>query len=189
MEGWTPEPGQELQVDLRGATPGYFSTMRIPLIAGRYFDDADLGQGAAPVAIIDRKFAQRFWPRGNAIGKHLWFGPDPTKNSLTIVGVVGTVKQYGLDVDGRIVFYTPSANAAYQVARTSGDPATVAGAMVKRQRYGHEPGPLVGNRRADRSPVVTKLSTATLVTVPRPSKLSVSATNQPWSAAWSGDWE
>jgi predicted permease len=131
VEGWTPEPGQELQADVRGATPRYFSTMRIPLIAGRYFDDADLGQGAAPVAIIDNKFAQRFWPHGKVIGKRVWFGTDQTK-SLTIAGVVGTVKQYGLDVDGRIAVYVPSANAAYQVARTSGDPATVAGAMVKK---------------------------------------------------------
>ena len=45
---------------------------------------------------------------------------------MTIVGVVGTVKQYGLDIDGRIVVYRPSPNAGYQVARTSGDPATVA---------------------------------------------------------------
>jgi predicted permease len=132
VEGWTPEPGQELQVDGRNATPRYFSTMRIPLIAGRLFTDADLGQNAAPVGIIDNKFAQRFWPHGNAIGKHLWFGPDPTKNNLTIVGVIGTVKQYGLDVDGRIAVYFPSASAGYQVARTSGDPATVAGALVKK---------------------------------------------------------
>jgi predicted permease len=132
VEGWTPEPGQELQVDLRGATSGYFSTMRIPLIAGRYFTDADLPQNAPQVAIVDNKFAQRFWPHGNAIGKHLWFGPDPTKSNFTIVGVVGTVKQYGLDVDGKIVVYGPVANSAYQVARTTGDPATVAGAMVKK---------------------------------------------------------
>jgi predicted permease len=131
VEGWTPEPGQELQVDQRGATTKYFSTMRIPLVAGRFFDNTDLPQNANPVVIIDNKFAQRFWPHGNAIGKHVWFGPDPTKN-LTIVGVVGTVKQYGLDVDGRIVVYFPSANAGYQVARTSGDPATVAGAMARK---------------------------------------------------------
>ena len=130
VEGYTPEPGQELQVDRRGATPRYFSTMRIPLIAGRFFDDADLGENAPPVAIIDKKFAQRFWPHGNAIGKRVWFG-DPSK-SLTIVGVVGSVKQYSLDEDGRIVGYGPVANASYQVARTSGDPATVAGAMVKK---------------------------------------------------------
>jgi len=132
VEGWTPEPGQELQVDQRGATTRYFSTMRIPLVAGRYFDDADLSENASRVVIIDKKFAQRFWPRGNAIGKHVWFGPDPTKNNFTIVGIVGTVKQYGLDVDGRIVVYLPSPNAGYQVARTSGDAATVAGAIVRK---------------------------------------------------------
>jgi len=129
VEGWTPEPGQELQVDQRGATSKYFSTMRIPLIAGRFFTDADLPQNAAPVVVIDKKFAQRFWPKGDAIGKHVWF--DPAKK-LTIVGVVGTVKQYGLDIDGRIVVYLPSPNAGYQVARTSGDPSTVARAMISK---------------------------------------------------------
>jgi predicted permease len=129
VEGWTPEPGQELQVDQRGVTTKYFSTMRIPLILGRFFTDADLPQNADPVVIIDNKFAQRFWPKGDAIGKHVWF--DPARK-MTIVGVVGTVKQYGLDVDGRIVVYRASPNANYHVARTSGDPATVARAMVKK---------------------------------------------------------
>lgn len=129
VEGWTPEPGQELQVDQRGATSKYFSTMQIPLIAGRYFNDSDLPQNAEPVVIIDNKFAQRFWPKGDAIDKHVWFNPA---TKLRIVGVVGTVKQYGLDVDGRIVVYRPSPNAGYQVARTTGDPTTVARAMIKK---------------------------------------------------------
>ena len=50
---------------------------------------------------------------------------------MTIVGVVGVVKQYGLDVDGRIVVYRPSPNAGYHVARTSSDPALTAAAMVQ----------------------------------------------------------
>jgi predicted permease len=129
VEGWTPEPGQELQVDQRGATSRYFSTMRIPLVAGRFFTDADLAENSDPVVIIDNKFAQRFWPQGNAIGKHVWF--NPTKK-FTIVGVVGTVKQYGLDVDGRIAVYMPAPSSAYQVARTTGDPATVARAMMRK---------------------------------------------------------
>ena len=131
VEGWTPEPGQELQVDQRGVTTKYFSTMRIPLVAGRAFTDADLPQNADPVVIIDNKFAKRFWPPAgaSAIGKHVWFNPA---RKFTIVGVVGSVKQYGLDVDGRIVVYMPSPNANYQVARTTGDPATVAGAMVRK---------------------------------------------------------
>jgi len=131
VEGWTPEPGQELQVDQRAATTDYFRTMRIPLVKGRFFTDADMPQNAEPVAIIDEKFAQRFWPNGDALGKHVWNDP---KRKTTIVGVVGTVKQYGLDVDGRIVVYRPTPNAGYHVARTSSDPAAVAGAMVRRIR-------------------------------------------------------
>ncbi len=128
VEGWTPQPGQELQVDQRGATTDYFKTMRIPLVQGRFFTDLDMPQNAEPVVIIDEKFAQRFWPNGDAIGKHVW--NDPARK-LKIVGVVGVVKQYGLDVDGRIVVYRPSPNAGYHVARTSSDPDAVAGAIVR----------------------------------------------------------
>jgi len=84
---------------------------------------------AEPVVIIDDKFAQRFWPNEDPIGKHLWGDP---KRPMAIVGVVGTVKQYGLDIDGRIVFYRPSLGLLqYQVARTSsGDPAAAASAIA-----------------------------------------------------------
>jgi putative ABC transport system permease protein len=118
-------------VDQRGATTDYFRTMRIPLVRGRTFAEADLAQGAAQVALIDEKFANRFWPNGDAVGKHVWFDP---KNQIEIVGVVGTVKQYGLDVDGRIVVYRPSLNAGWHVARTSSDPATVGRDLVRKIR-------------------------------------------------------
>ena len=131
VEGWTPQPGQELQVDQRGATADYFKTMQIPLVKGRFFSDNDMPMAAEQVAIIDEKFAQRFWPAGDAVGKHLW--NDPARK-MRIVGVVGSVKQYGLDVDGRVVVYRPSPWAGYQVARTSGDPAAVAGELVRKIR-------------------------------------------------------
>ena len=130
VEGWTPQPGQELQVDQRGATIDYFRTMKIPLTQGRFFEESDLPGQAAPVAIIDQKFADRFWPEG-AIGKQVWFDP---KQKITIVGVVGTVKQYGLDIDGRIVVYRPSPFATWHVARTSGDPASVGAALARKIR-------------------------------------------------------
>jgi predicted permease len=129
VEGWTAAPGQELQVDRRSATVDYFRAMKIPLRQGRFFESRDLSADAQQVCIVDEKFANRFWPNGGAIGKHVWNDP---KNQLTVVGVVGTVKQYGLDIDGRMVVYRPALGGGYQIARTSGDPATVGAAMVRR---------------------------------------------------------
>ena len=128
VEGWNPGPGEELQVDQRAVTSDYFRTMEIPLIAGRRFNDQDLPQTAEPVAIVDEQFARRFWPDGDAVGKHVW--NDPARK-IRIVGVVGTVKQYGLDVDGRIVVYRPTFNAAWHVARVSGDTDTAAQALSR----------------------------------------------------------
>jgi predicted permease len=130
VEGWTPQPGEELQVDQRAATTGYFQTMRVPLRQGRLFTDADLATTAEPVVIVDEKFAQRFWPGGDAIGRHVW--NNPARKSR-IVGVVGTVKQYGLEVDGRIVVYRPTVNASWHVIRTAAsDPFEVARAVTRR---------------------------------------------------------
>jgi predicted permease len=131
VEGWTPAPGQELQVDLRGATLDYFQTMRIPLGHGRFFEEIDLPANATQVAIIDETFARRFWPNGDAIGKHLWFDP---KQRIRIVGVVGSVKQYGLDIEGRIVVYMPTIDAPWHVARVTGDPDVMGATIVRKIR-------------------------------------------------------
>ncbi|MBZ5620713.1 MAG: ABC transporter permease [Acidobacteriia bacterium] len=128
VEGFTPQPGQELQVDLRSATSDYFRAMEIPLVKGRFFSDHDSEPNAQQVVLIDEKFAQRFWPHEDPIGKHVWFDP---KKPITIVGVVGVVKQYGLDIDGRIVVYGPSGGGGYVVVRTSSDPAAAAGAIAR----------------------------------------------------------
>ena len=129
VEGWTPEPGQELQVDQRAATPQYFQTMRIPLVQGRLLTDADLTTTGEQVVVIDETFAQRFWPNGDAVGRHVWF--DPARK-MRIVGVVGAVKQYGLNIEGRIVVYRPTANTQWHVIRTSSDPAAIARDYVRR---------------------------------------------------------
>jgi len=118
-------------VDQRAASTDYFRAMKIPLLKGRYFDDHD-SSDSQPVAIIDEQFAQRFWPRDNPIGKHLWFDP---KKPITIAGVVGMVKQYGLDSGSKIVVYFPHQQATdgwmYLVARTSANPADLANAIVR----------------------------------------------------------
>jgi predicted permease len=130
VEGYNPPPGQELQADQRDASTNYFRTMQIPLISGRFFSDQD-NPDSARVAIIDQKFAQRFWPHGDAVGKHLWHDP---KKPITIVGVVGVVKQYGLDTDGKIAVYFPSAQdfgrGTYLVARSVTENPGLANAMT-----------------------------------------------------------
>jgi MacB-like periplasmic core domain len=107
IEGYVPPPNEpELQVAARAATPPYFSAMQIPLIRGRMFAETDTNK-MPPVAIIDQKMAERFWPHGDAIGKHI--RPSEDSPWVTIVGVVGVVKEYGLDTDTRMVVYWPHA--------------------------------------------------------------------------------
>ena len=131
VEGYTPPPGQELQADLRTASADYFRAMQIPLIKGRFFSEHDNAE-APRVVIIDDKFASRFWPNGDAVGKHLWFDP---KRPYEIVGVVGTVRQYGLETDGKIATYFPQmrdpSTSVFLVARSSADPAGLSSAIVR----------------------------------------------------------
>ncbi len=131
VEGFTPAPGQELQVDLRAASTDYFRTMSIPLRAGRFFNEHDTLDSQL-VVIVDQRFAERFWPRENPVGKRVWFDP---KKPFIVAGVVGSVKQYGLDTEGKIVVYFPHqqqpGGGMYLVARSSSDPAALAGAIVR----------------------------------------------------------
>jgi predicted permease len=130
VEGYIPPPGQELQVDQRTASADYFRAMQIPLVAGRFFSEQDKAD-MPPVVIIDQKFAQRFWPHNDAIGKHLWRDP---KKPITIVGVVGVVKQYGLETDGKIAVYFPRQQdpdqGMFLVARSSSQDAGLSSDMV-----------------------------------------------------------
>jgi predicted permease len=130
VEGYTPPPGQELQADIRVASTDYFRTMEIPLLKGRYFTEDDTAD-KPQVVVIDEKFAQRFWPDTDPVGKHLWFDP---KKPITIVGVVGVVKQYGLETDGKIATYFPQLQQPDQrlflAVRTSSDAPGLSSAVV-----------------------------------------------------------
>jgi predicted permease len=136
IEGYVPPPGEsDLQLDQRFATPDYFTTLGVPLKEGRFFTASDVPDGM-PVVVIDEKMARRFWPGESAIGKRVRpGGPDSKSPWRTIVGVVGSVKQYGLEVDGRMVVYfsvtqRPVTNM-FAVARTEGDPAAVSASVVR----------------------------------------------------------
>jgi predicted permease len=132
IEGYVPPPNQpELQVDIRFTTPGYFTAMQIPLLSGRLFSAADT-EKTQPVVLIDEKMANQFWPKGDAVGKRIRQGNK--QPWATIAGVVGLVKEYGLDLDTRMVVYYPQgqkpAGTMFMVARTSSDPVATADAIV-----------------------------------------------------------
>ncbi len=118
-------------------THDYLETMGIEVEEGRGFQATD-DAGAVPVALVNRKLADTFWPGENAIGKRLrpgFGGPNPF---LEVVGVVEDVKNAGLDaeVGTELYFHYPQAYAQGGasrtinfVARTSGDPAVLAPAV------------------------------------------------------------
>jgi len=131
VEGYTPPPGQELQVDYRTVSTDYFRTMQIPLRKGRWFNEDDSSH-KPKVAVIDERFAHRFWPHGDAIGKQVWFTIYPTP--ITIVGVVGAVKQYGLETEDRLAAYYPETqwgqNRTFLVVRTASEPTSLSSTVV-----------------------------------------------------------
>jgi hypothetical protein len=105
VEGFNEDnPDARIVADVMAVTPGYFDALGAELIAGRDFTTAD---GPEPsVAIVNRDFAERFWPVEEAIGK--WIGNDFTDRT-TIVGVIDTVMHYGVDADTRPAVFSPHA--------------------------------------------------------------------------------
>ena len=126
-----PNPEDDPSADRYSISPDYLRTMRIPLLSGRAFNEADRVD-SAKVVIVNEALARQFWPAGDAVGKRLRFGDD--KGPLrTVVGVVGDVLHQGLDAPHTIQIYLPNTQFTDSdmllVVRTAGDPATLAGAV------------------------------------------------------------
>ena len=108
IEGRPPVPmADQPEVATRLISPGYLSTMRIPLLRGRDFTDHDTADSLY-VVLVSQSMAQRFWPNEDAVGKRLTQTFFPSK-IREVVGVVGDVKQDGLDVAHPVpTFYEPT---------------------------------------------------------------------------------
>lgn len=91
-------------VDIEAVSSAWFATLRVPLIAGRTFTDADDAQ-APKVVIVNRVFARRFWPNDNPIGKTILIGRGPGLSQ--VVGVAGDVHNQGLAADPRAQVWVP----------------------------------------------------------------------------------
>lgn len=117
------------QVDPTVVSTEYFATIRQPILFGRDFTEHD--DATAPlVAVINQTMARHRWPSENPIGKRITF--DQGQHWITIIGVAGDAKEYGLDRPVKDEIYTAAQNGFFGslVIRTAGDP----GGMVQAVR-------------------------------------------------------
>ena len=123
-EGYSPSPGESLNVNRARVSPGYFDVLRIPLLAGRDFTESDDVQ-AAPVMIVNQTFGRRYFHSENVLGRRVQlFG-----KWATVVGMVRDSKYFSPAEPPRPFFYVPMRQAAGDrlaeldlFVRTAGEP-------------------------------------------------------------------
>jgi len=137
VEGRVDTPVEQPSARLRVISPGYFRTMKIPILSGRDFDEPDeVGPiGSLPSVIVSRALAERFWPGQDAVGKRLrasW----KTSSSSVIIGVADDVRYTGLDAEPGNELYLPEGlypqAAVTLLVRTDRDPLTLYPDMHRR---------------------------------------------------------
>ena len=101
MEEWFHNPARTGHAYYASATEGYFRTMGIPLLRGRWFEDRDTID-APQVALINQALARQQWPNQDPIGRILEFGNmDGDLRPVTIVGVIGDTRDHKLETPPR----------------------------------------------------------------------------------------
>jgi predicted permease len=152
-----PIPEGELapQADFRTASTDFFETVRQPLVRGRTFNDGDHAE-SVPVAVINQSTARHRWGDEDPIGRRISFDAASVNANvastgtgrqnrgptwLTIVGVVGDVRQYGLDREPIDEIYVPLAQSGFGgslLVRTAADPMSIAN-LMREAVYGADP--------------------------------------------------
>ncbi|HEY9284767.1 MAG TPA: ABC transporter permease [Pyrinomonadaceae bacterium] len=121
--------------EFRVASPGYFDAMGIRLVRGRRFDQSD-GPNTPQVALISESLARQYWPNEDPLGRGIQYGNmDGDKSLLRVIGVVGDVREFGLEASERPTVYVHylqrpgQARGFAVVARSQGDAQTLIPAM------------------------------------------------------------
>ncbi|HEU4473274.1 MAG TPA: ABC transporter permease [Gemmatimonadales bacterium] len=143
-----PAAAERQEVDFRVVAGDYFRTLGVPVERGRGFEATDR-EDAAPVVLVNRTLANRFFAGQNPVGRRVWVGGRI--GVATVVGVVGDVRHRTLAARPRAELYAPFRQYPHGgmtvVVRTSGDPAGLA-RIVKEEIY-----------RLDRAQAITDLVT------------------------------
>jgi putative ABC transport system permease protein len=130
-----PEPksmADAVVADYQVISPGYFQLLGIPLLRGRAIAESD-GAGTPGVILINQAFAERYWPGEDPLGRRLLI--DFNQRWVTVVGIVGNVKQSGLPYEAAphvYVSYKQMPGSRSLLVRTTGDPLNLVG-MVRSQ--------------------------------------------------------
>ena len=125
IPGYTPRPNENMSIHVAIVAPGYFDVLGVPLLEGRGFGEQD-DSTAARTIVVNRRFAERFWPNENPIGRIVRLGSQEN----TVIGVVPTGKYLRLGEDPTAYMYLAQeqywSSGMNVVVRTSGDPLAVA---------------------------------------------------------------
>jgi putative ABC transport system permease protein len=131
VEGHPPADGEDMQAFMNALSPGYFETMRIPILEGRDFRQSDITKEPT-VAIVNRRFAEHFFPGKSALGKHLGQGGGPNaKLTIEIIGVVADSLYEGPREGVRRQVFVPNwgRNSAVFYVRTNASSSTEYGVI------------------------------------------------------------
>jgi putative ABC transport system permease protein len=124
----TPRRATDQTIEFQAASQGYFDAMGIPLKRGRAFNASDDSKATA-IAVINEEAARQYWPGIDPIGRRVGFGGAGGLTWRTVVGIIGDVRQLGLDQPVLPEVYVPLLQDPDRdmsiIVRTSIDPATV----------------------------------------------------------------
>jgi putative ABC transport system permease protein len=131
-----PPPGQSMSANNRVVSPDYFQTMGIPLLRGRLFSAQDNTQTPFAV-VINQALARAYWGDEDPVGKRIkLINRQSSLPWMTVVGVVGSIRQKGLNQDPYPEFYTPFtqehqiwARPSLLLIRATGDPLKLVAAV------------------------------------------------------------
>ena len=129
IEGYSAKQDERPDPHMQYCSPGFFRTLKIPVLLGRDFDDRDV-RGAPKVGIVNQKFATRYFGKESPLGRHVGMGIDPgTKTDIQIVGVVGDTKYESMRDEIPYELYLPAAqkfaNGGTIYVRAAGDPTQI----------------------------------------------------------------